>query len=445
MIEEVTFNLAYDYEDLNNAAGSPFSIPGYSHLGPFQIPNNIVLKSNRQLTDWYRNKRDILVFYPIHPISLTALAMPPGKELETPSDMGSYFSPVALSLLQDPRNKFMLLIDYRFEGWDLEKPHNPDQIIFFHSFINRYKIPANKIFFVHGNLNNDSSIYDNLPIDRNNICNVNIFESITSGHINRTYTHNFTIEEKNYQTVSKKFVCKNNIPHGHRLFIIDWLNRQNALKDIYWSLAGVKFKETLLQYHPMLLQYYYKDEHDTSLAVERTLKLLENGPVQIDWPTYEVNVGNIAEDVQPKSYLDSCFSLVTETCFDERNTKLLFLTEKTFKPISTLHPFLIVGAYKTLDYLKELGYHTFPELFDESYDNLPKYKDRMNVILKNLTKVLKTPTLLLAKEFSTYSINKKLIENQERLKDAGNYPNNTYNNEYGKFIKKQVDKYQKIL
>lgn len=442
MFTEVTFNLAYDYENLNNAAASPYSVPGFSHLGPYNLKDNVLLKSNNQLTYFYRNKRDTLVFYPIHPISLTKLHVPEDKKNETPSSMASHFSPAALTLLQDTKNKFMLLVDYTFEGWDLEKPFNPDQLIFFHSLISEYKIPADKIFFIHGNTNKESSIYDNLPISRDNICNINMFESIASGHIRKKYTHNFTIEEKNYQTVSKKFVCKNNIPHGHRLFIIDWLNTQNALKDVYWSLAGVKHVETLRNYHSTLIQYYYEDEHQTSLAVDRLLKLLENGPVRLDWPTYEVDVGNISEDVYPQSYLDSSFSLVTETCFDERNTRLTFVTEKTFKPISTLHPFLIVGSYKTLDYLKGLGYHTFPELFDESYDNMPKYKDRMNIILKNLTKVLNTPTRLLAKEFNTFSINKKLIENQERLKEAWKYPNNTYSVNMAKFFSRLIKKHE---
>jgi len=77
--------------------------------------------------------------------------------------MPTYFSSEALSLLQDPKNKFMLLIDYSMEGWDLEKPLTK-QLGLFHTLIDKYKIPPDKIFFIHGNLNNESSTYDNLPI-----------------------------------------------------------------------------------------------------------------------------------------------------------------------------------------------------------------------------------------------------------------------------------------
>jgi len=390
------------------------------------------------LTHTYTAKKHLLVFYPIH---ITCLDR--GYTDEDISLMPTYFSSEALSLLQDPKNKFMLLIDYSMEGWDLEKPLTK-QLGLFHTLIDKYKIPPDKIFFIHGNLNNESSTYDNLPISRSNICNVNFFEALSSSHLRNTYKHKFTIEEKNYQTVSKKFVCKNNMMHGHRLFIIDWLNRNNALQDIYWSLADDNYKVRLSGNHDTLIRYYYNDEHETSLAVERIKKLLENGPVKLDWPSNLKHVGYISKDVSPQSYIDSCFSLVTETTFDERNTELTFITEKTFKPISTLHPFLVVGSYKTLDYLKGLGYHTFPELFDESYDLKSNYKDRMNIIIKNLKKILRTPTRTLAKEFSTHSINKKLIENQERLlqvtEDKLHWSN--LGKEVGPFIYKLIKKHK---
>jgi hypothetical protein len=45
-----------------------------------------------------------------------------------------------------------------------------------------------------------------------------------------------------------------------------------------------------------------------------------------------------------------------------------FITEKLYKPIYNLHPFIVVGAPRMLQLLRDKGYRTFPELFDESYD-----------------------------------------------------------------------------
>ena len=51
------------------------------------------------------------------------------------------------------------------------------------------------------------------------------------------------------------------------------------------------------------------------------------------------------------------------------NWNPLMLTEKTYKSILFGHPFLVIGSRGTLSHLREMGYETFDEIFDESYDN----------------------------------------------------------------------------
>lgn len=79
-------------------------------------------------------------------------------------------------------------------------------------------------------------------------------------------------------------------------------------------------------------------------------------------------------------YNHTYYSLVIETC-----QKLpIFITEKTFKPIMYGHPFMIFGAPSTLRYLRELGFKTFPELFDESYDDELDLKKRAKKIIDQI-------------------------------------------------------------
>ena len=77
--------------------------------------------------------------------------------------------------------------------------------------------------------------------------------------------------------------------------------------------------------------------------------------------------GTLIPEVVSKTY----FNVVTEThCevgWKETDFDDLFITEKTCKALIT-QPFIIVGNYGTLKYLKSLGFETYPELFDESYD-----------------------------------------------------------------------------
>jgi hypothetical protein len=91
-------------------------------------------------------------------------------------------------------------------------------------------------------------------------------------------------------------------------------------------------------------------------------------------------------------YDHTWFSIVAESYVDEYNhttwgenrTPYLgpwpFITEKTFKPIALRHPFMVYGHSGTLSRLHELGFETFPEMFDESYDRAGTNKIE---ILKN--------------------------------------------------------------
>lgn len=81
----------------------------------------------------------------------------------------------------------------------------------------------------------------------------------------------------------------------------------------------------------------------------------------------------------PAWYDSTCFSVVSET-----HEHQLLITEKTYKPIAFYHPFLIAGAPGSLAHLRQQGFVTFDNLFDESYDFEPNYRRRLRVIAENI-------------------------------------------------------------
>jgi hypothetical protein len=83
-------------------------------------------------------------------------------------------------------------------------------------------------------------------------------------------------------------------------------------------------------------------------------------------------------DLTNCSYLE----LVNETYFD--SVSGLFITEKTFRTIALGHIFLICGQPGLLAHLKQEGFQTFDDLFDESYDNIVSFSQRWAIIKKNL-------------------------------------------------------------
>ena len=100
----------------------------------------------------------------------------------------------------------------------------------------------------------------------------------------------------------------------------------------------------------------------------------------------------------PDWYNNTYFSLVSETCVSKQRFKYnknnydhaLFITEKTFKPIMYRHPFMIYGQPHLLNHLRSIGFETFENLFDESYDQIADNEKRLDKIIENVVELEKT-------------------------------------------------------
>ena len=103
------------------------------------------------------------------------------------------------------------------------------------------------------------------------------------------------------------------------------------------------------------------------------------------------NMGNKSDTINEdddnsiNQSFDALINVVTETHYDPSWNKLhhIFLSEKTWKPIVCKQAFIIIGPQYTLKYLKDLGFKTFSELWDESYDECNSNK-RLYIALNSL-------------------------------------------------------------
>ena len=160
----------------------------------------------------------------------------------------------------------------------------------------------------------------------------------------------------------KYFICFNNYNKEHRVKIV------NFIKDNKWE-----------------------DKVDYSfLAQGKTL-----GSSVTKENTHQKHIGHW-QDSPPHDCINRCyFYVVTETqydaphigpcCGEPRQPDVLtdipsFVSEKTLKAFQYEIPFIVVGLPHTLTSLKLMGYKTFPELFDESYDTELDGKKRMSLI-----------------------------------------------------------------
>jgi hypothetical protein len=103
---------------------------------------------------------------------------------------------------------------------------------------------------------------------------------------------------------------------------------------------------------------------------------------------------------RPEWYNQTNFTLVPESgnkIPDGPND--CFITEKTMKPIMYGHPFVVLGDTGTYQQLREWGFHTFPELFDESFDSASDLDDKIALIVETISK------------FKSKDVNSKIIDN----------------------------------
>lgn len=82
--------------------------------------------------------------------------------------------------------------------------------------------------------------------------------------------------------------------------------------------------------------------------------------------------------IRSEPYIDTYFSVVTETVFDYAHS---FRTEKIAKPLCQGHPWIAAanaGFYKDMH---NLGFRTFGHVIDESFDSIDNAQDRIDRIV----------------------------------------------------------------
>lgn len=76
--------------------------------------------------------------------------------------------------------------------------------------------------------------------------------------------------------------------------------------------------------------------------------------------------------------------IVAETLFEEQK---IFLTEKVFKPIVMEQPFILFAPPLSLQYMRDYGFETFSDIWDESYDQIVDHNERYHAIIKLINNI----------------------------------------------------------
>ena len=244
----------------------------------------------------------------------------------------------------------------------------------FEKYINSKGFSSKNFIFIDGN-------FDLNKIDSNfKIYTPNHFLSIVPDMIGMNQlgyeSSQPTIEDVKTKTNRRKhFLSFNRAERVHRGVLVSHIIKNNLLNKFHLS-ALREFEESVHYNDPRISQYK-----------PYITKINNIVPIQIDTHKYK----NENMDFWPGNcfdkelFLDSYFHLCTETFFFENG--VTFFTEKMLKPIIGLQPFIVMGSYKYLDNLKKLGFKTFENIFDESYDMIEDPFDRILAILELIDEI----------------------------------------------------------
>jgi hypothetical protein len=82
-------------------------------------------------------------------------------------------------------------------------------------------------------------------------------------------------------------------------------------------------------------------------------------------------------DKSIQKFLDSHLQVIPETFYGcVQSEEQMFFSEKTFKPMQFLQPFVLINYVNSLVALREAGYETFSKWINEDYDTIENLQDR---------------------------------------------------------------------
>jgi hypothetical protein len=302
-----------------------------------------------------------------------------------------------------------------------------------HSYILSKDIPLKKVIFQTGN-SNGKEIYKNYCFRKGilfekamNISSIEYFEWHSSRNYN-VCVNNLGIvplpKNVDYSKIEKTFLCLNNRqrPHRKNLFIL-W-NLNDLIKDSFYTMPNKSgYADETKTYN--LSNYLDTDlMNRVGVTPEYIDEIGKTLPLTID-DIDTVPVSSLFGSIDTY-YQTSLISVVTETNFEEPD---IFNTEKIFKPMVHRHPFILVGPYKTLEKLREFGYKTFNEFWDESYDSIEDPNERMLKIVE-LCKFISNWS---DKEKKKFFYKSMIITNHNHKLITKIYPNNMRNNFWHQF------------
>ena len=194
-----------------------------------------------------------------------------------------------------------------------------------------------------------------------------VFEQDLKNAIRSIYKGNIpnTLSSKEYK---KKFLNLNRRWRLHRPFLTTLLYGRNLIDAGHISFGPCDEKDTWTHRWPELI-YYFRNDSNMLDLLNQYSDVRSMPPLFLDTDELSINRAEATTDTN-NYYKDTYFSVIAETTYFTKDWyhSARFLSEKAFKPIAMKHPFILVSVPNSLEIYKIMGYKTFSDIIDESYD-----------------------------------------------------------------------------
>ena len=238
-------------------------------------------------------------------------------------------------------------------------------------------ISYKKIIFLYNDYLNDFTKYKSKNVS---FIKINYYLNRSSRYFQHNLKSNDVSQILNYEEKKYHFLSFNQYPHHHRVKIISEIHKNNII-DKFLISYNPKFYDTLggvrYDYENQLKDLGYIDDYKLFISLEEK---------KVDFETNFKISGYGFEDIRP--YKESAMSLISDTIFFKPQG---FVSEKVFKPIMYLQPFLVAGPPHYLKDIRDMGFKTFNGLIDESYDEELDDKVRLEKVIGEIIRLSNLP------------------------------------------------------
>jgi len=243
----------------------------------------------------------------------------------------------------------------------------------------------------------------------------NYWELIVSKDIARKFTQQYNDSKLNITLPTKfKAICKNRLTRPVRIEIVKRINELNLQHDINYSFGMVSHHGTGLNFD--LNEFCNKINRTAKIwkhdAHELTAWVMRHGEKHLfhEYVNLAENQARSLNSELLDAHLDCYFEMIVETNYIEDT---IFHSEKTFKAIALLQPFVVFAERYSVQVLRELGYDVFDDFINHSYDVIRDPTKRMTATFIEVTRLCNISHDDWIKIYT--QIKDRLISNREHL------------------------------